>query len=64
MENKEQEKGEAKNVRVERLVRRFDATELWNKATKLHPLETNGYWKALNDLKELGVIVLKEKENA
>ena len=42
---------------------KFDATELWNKATKFEsPLQTNGYWKALSDLERLGVIKMSEIE--
>lgn len=40
---------------------KFDATELWNRAINfISPIETNGYWKALRDLHEKGVIELRE----
>lgn len=46
----------------EALSLKYNATDLWNKATKEfdHALQTNGYWKALRDLQKLGIIDLDE----
>ena len=38
--------------------KKYNATDLWNYATKLPIYECNGYWKALNDLTNLNIIYL------